>query len=567
MAIKIQYDEQVLDIEFRQRVIADILSAENQGRKAEAWRRYECYKDKTSKWVMKSLADDGLAEDTLAQMRGRVSNISICRKIVNKLARTYSGGVIRTATDEKTTDAVNKLARMLSFDDKQKKSDRYRELFRNTMTGFFQEQCGGTDEDPEYRIGMRVLGPWEYDVVEDCFNREKARVVILSDFAETDANQGKAMTSAEAGVHDSFVPAPSTDGKDNTIADRDPNNSGRRRTFIWWTATYHFTTWENGEFHEGMTTTREIEGSDQPLPLNPIGMLPFVNNAEEQDGKFWAEGGEDIVDGSILVNKTITDMFFIQYFQGFGVMVITGQNLKDRYTVGPGKALMFDYNPSQEEPEPKVSFQSASPNIDGWMRTVEQFVALLLTTNNLSVNQISGKLDAATLPSGIALVVEMSEVTQETEDKYSQYAAMEREEFKIIGAWQKALLPSDEVDADFSLIPQLPDDIGQTLSVKFVPIKPVMTESERLANLKARKDLGIDTMIDLIMSDNPDMTKAEAEKKLQEILAEKLEKAATFGVPPPAAGDKKEDDAAPEPEDDAAEDQTEDDETEGDNAE
>ena len=525
--MKLTNEAQLLDIGFRQQVIAEIQGVENTARKNEARRRYEVYKDKTMKHVIESLKNDGLLPETIAAMTNRASNISICKKIINKLARTYSGGVIRTVgTNVEGAKAVDEMAKYLSFDDKMKKNDRYRELQKNAVAHFVQERSGGTEEAPLYRVGMRVLGPWEYDVIEDCYNREIPRVYILSDFFEEAA------------------PEP-TNEKDDVIADAPSDQGkGKKKRYIWWSDSYHFSTFEDGSYCEDLMD-RDEAGS--PDLTNPIEMLPFVNNAEEQDGRFWAEGGEDIADGAILTNKIITDMFYIMMLQGFGLLVVVGRNLKEHYKVGPNQAILLEQE--EDGPAPSAQFANANPQLDMWMRAIEQYIAMLLTTNNLSVTHVAGKLDAVNFPSGIAAIIEMSEVTLETEDKYSQYAQQERDAFRIIQAWQAYLGATDEVDPAFKALPQLPPDIGTTLSTKFTSIKPVMTEGEKLANLKARKELGLNEEIDLIMLDNPDMDKEDAEAKLLRIKAAKLEAMATMaatmatapGAQPKPGEEKKED--------------------------
>lgn len=518
--MKLMNEDQVLNIGYRAAVIDEIKSAENVGRKREHKKRYDVYKDKTVKWVIKSLEGEGLKLETIQAMTSRASNISICRKIVNKLARTYASGVSRETGSPDGDKAVSEMERFLKFDDKMRKSDRYRELQKNCVLQFVQERSGGTAEIPLYRIGMKVLGPWQYDVIEDCYDREIARCFILSDFIEQYAQTGR--TEAQAGYHDDAGQMLMTNRKDDLIAD-DPDDSGqgKKRTFIWWTDNYHFTTYEDGSICAEMTPIDN---------LNPIETLPFVNNAEEQDGQFWAQGGDDLVDGSILVNKIMTDMFFIAYQQGYGIPVITGRNLKERYSIGPNNALIFDYDPTQEDPKPEVTFASAQPPLGDWMKLVEQYVALLLTTNNLSPTNIAGQLSAATFPSGIAMLVESSEATNDIEDKQRVYVGQERHAWHIIQAWQSYLLSTDEADEDFRNLPALPDDLGANIAVKFNEPRQIVTEKEKLDNLKLRQDLGLNEEVDLILLDNPDMTRDEAEQKLLKIKEQKLSAVAAFGA-------------------------------------
>lgn len=514
--MRLQDEAQLLDPAFRKLVLDEITQPENVARKGEYLKRYEVYKDMTSKYVIQGLVAEGLLPETIAQMGNRVGNVSLCRKVVNKLARAYSGGVQRMAEPAAAQEAVDDLTRLLSFDQRMKKGDRYRELQRNMMffVGPEIDTETSSPESPLYKLKLSVLAPWQYDVIEDWQDREIPKVVIISDFTERDGGGTSAATEAQAGIHTTKLTAvPSTNAKDDVIADA-PEDAGRgcKREFIWWCKEYHFTTNEKGE----ILTSKSPEDF-----LNPINYLPMANNADEQDGQFWAKGGSDLVDGSILVNKLITDMNFISYLQGYGQYVVTGQNVtKERFRFGPNNALVLEYDPSKEEPEPNVTVLSGNPPIDSWMKMIEQYVALVLTTNNLSPSNVSGTLNANTFPSGIAALVEQSEATDDISDKQNEYKDTERRIWEATKRWQNLYMSTSQLVPEFAEVGQLPDDLE--ISIKFHEAKPAITEAEKLNNLKVRKELGIDEMIDLIRIDNPDMTEEEATKKLERIQAEKL---------------------------------------------
>jgi hypothetical protein len=501
--MRLENEEQLLDIAFRVKVIESIFGAENIARKKEARRRYEVYKDKTSKFVIKSLESEGLKPTTIAQMSNRASNISICRKVVNKLARAYAAGVTREGGSEAETEQIGDLARVLGFDDKMRKADRYRELYRNCMLQVVSEEA---DLEAElYKLKIRVLSPWQYDVIEDTYDRERARVVILSDFDE--ATVDKAVSAVDAGKHKrSASGGVARDGQDTVIADS-PDDA-KTCEIVWWSEKYHFVTDLEGKITGGP------EGQ-----LNPVEKLPFVNNAEDQDGQFWAQGGDDLIDGSILTNKVITDMNYIAYLQGYGQFVVTGKNLPEKIALGPNNAIMLEHD--KEDPTPSVTVLSSSPPLADWMSIVEQYVALLLTTNNLSPSNIAGKLDATQFASGIAMLIEMSEATNEIEDKQKQYTAIERELWDLVGRWHRLLVEADQVFGDLAELDPLPEDAD--VSVRFNELKPVQTEKERLEIIKARKDLGINEEVDLILMDNPDMSRAAALEKLAAIKKERAE--------------------------------------------
>jgi len=79
----------------------------------------------------------------------------------------------------------------------------------------------------------------------------------------------------------------------------------------------------------------------------------------------------------------------------------------------------------------------------------------------------------------------------------------------------------------------LPENFEDSFVIHFNEAPVILSEAEKLANLKARKELGLDTMLDLIMKDNPGFTMEQAEEKLKQILAEKIVE--TLAPPAPEA--------------------------------
>lgn len=498
--MRIQSEHQILDEKVRKRIIEEIKGSENVKRKQESLKRYELYKDKTNKYVKLRLNEMGLLEETIKLMSAHVSNISVCKKIVNKLARSYSGGVNRKVEDSETNENLSNLLKLTKFDKCQKKIDKTLVLQKNAMTFIKPEICSVDGDSKKYKIKSVPMSPWQYDVIEDYYDREKPLGIVLSDFVERDTRLS------------------GTNLNDDILADNPADSGmGRAKTYIFWTKSYHFTTDENGK----------IIGSLSPEDrANPINILPFVNYAIDQDGEFWAEGGEDLAEGSILINLLITDMLTIAYQQGWGQFVVTGKNIKEGFKIGPHQALLFEYE--EGDPKPEVDVISPNPPLEMWMKAIEQYVALLLSTNNLSPSAISIRLDAGTFPSGIAMIIEMSEATDSIEDKQTLFQEGERESIKITAAWQNYYFDTKSLDPEFEKIGKLPDDLE--VSINFNSVKPVVSEKEKLENIKVRKDLGINEEIDLILLDNPDMTVEQAQEKLLKIKEESLKNAARFGA-------------------------------------
>jgi hypothetical protein len=113
--IKFTDESQILNEEFRRLVLKTIVNGEEQlERKAQALRRHEIFRDQNKKWVMEAIRKEGFKAETVEQMRNRATNISVCSKIVKKLAQTYIGGVERTVGEpiiitDKNTGRATKL--------------------------------------------------------------------------------------------------------------------------------------------------------------------------------------------------------------------------------------------------------------------------------------------------------------------------------------------------------------------------------------------------------------------------------------------------------------------------
>lgn len=248
--------------------------------------------------------------------------------------------------------------------------------------------------------------------------------------------------------------------------------------------------------------------------------MPFINIAQDQDGEFWAEGGDDLIDGAILVNLVMTDILSIAYIQGFGQLVITGgSDIPDLIEGGPAHAMILRRR-DKDDPEPKVEYVSANPPLEMHMKALEQYVALTLSTNGLSPTNVAGALDGAQFPSGISLLIENSEASGKIEDKQEVMAEAEVAAFEVIKRWQNYLFDQQALTQKFQDVGKLADDLK--ISIKFNQSRPVITEKEKLEVLKMKQDLGIAAQVDLIMADNPDLTREEAEKKLQQIMEAKL---------------------------------------------
>lgn len=549
--MRIQFETDLLKPEVRKQIINEIEGHENLTRKFQAFKRYQCYKDKTNHYVVELLLRQ-FDQETVEEMRYALSNISIVKKVIDKLARVYNNGVERTITgDEKATQNLKTLEKRLDVNTAMKKTNRFLKLEKNV--DLFVKPCPVYNENgtqAKWTPKLEALLPFLYDVVEDYYDRTKAMCVVLSDYqppATTLANMdGKRSPLPLAAVTD----VAKADGKDQMIADSaadQKNFNGNQKQYVFWSKNFHFTCDANGEI---------VADEKNPENKNPLGVFNHINFAIDQDGAFWAEGGDDLIDGAILINGLITHTMHVGTVQGYGQFYMVGENLPRSIKVGPTKAIIAEYK-KEEQAKPEMGFLNANPQLDSLRGLIEMYIALYLTTNNLSTSGVSTQLSGGqTLPSGVALILDKAESLEDVQDQRQVFIDKEPDIFEAINALLKAYGEANLVEEMKGL--QLPDNFKQNFNVKFHDPTPIMSEQEKLANLKTRQELGIDTMLSLLMKDDPSLDEKQAEEKLMKLIEQRLKEKMLEAKAMKEAGIEFEDEDSMNEVQDTPEDQSED---------
>jgi hypothetical protein len=510
-------DEEILNEDFRYAIIREIEGPENTARKAERFQRFQVFMDMTDRYVMNRLKAQGFEESTIEVMRQRRANISICKKIIKKKSRAYNAGVDRNVPgDDVATEAVRELSDYLGVTQAFKEADEYRNLSRNALIfphpiidGYADNFEGGTR--PIYGMTTRVFSPHAYDIIPDSQNRERARCVILSEWPGGRQYAGAVPMEYAGGGRGGYVNSNyGGDGVDQRIANSLTDIGAGKKQYIWWTAKYHFTTDCYGKIvTDPMKTPADL--------MNPIQMLPQLTIAMEQKGNYWGNGGDDVIDGSVLINVLLTDAAAILNLQGWGQPVMIGKNLKGGYRMGPQIMLELSYQDGEDKPEYKVV--STDPHTEMWIKLVEVYIAMLLTTNNLSPRNVSGDLNTSSLASGIAKMIDESESTDDINESQNYYVSKERQYWAIVTAWLNAFRNTEALVEQLQTMPEFN---GDDVNTRFHSQSIVLSEKEQLEILQLRKELGIDTMVDILRRDDPSLSEEDAQAKLQKILADKM---------------------------------------------
>jgi hypothetical protein len=508
--MRLKSEDQLLDIAVRKRIIDEIKGPENQMRKDEAWRRYQCYKDQTKQYVMENLILQ-FDQDTVQEMRWAISNVAFTRKITDKLARVYKYGVEREAIDdEATTEAIHVCTKESDVNNCFKKTNRYLKLMKNCIQYIIPKKL--SDDSEKMTLKAITVPPYLYDAVELEDNREVAACYILSDYDNRKRilglwnSTGYGLASGDGRGTGQVVPMRAySDGVDQTIAD-DPRDQKRFKGFVFWSNKYHFTCNEKGEI---------ISESNE----NPIDIMPIVNYAEDQDGAFWSIGGDDLADGAVQLNCMMTNINHIAITQGYGQLVMTGKSPPRNLKTGPNKAVILEQQ--EGDPTPTFEFKNSNPPLDQLRALIEMYVALLLTTNNLSTSGISSNLNGgAAFASGIALMIDKAESMEDVEDQRQIFLDKEPMFWNIYAKWHTLLKSSGKLVDELAAVSFAPNF---DLSIKFGKPTAIITETEQLDIMERKIALKLISHLDALRMEYPDMTDEQLKDKLEEIISEGLD--------------------------------------------
>lgn len=509
-----KYTEQdLLDPVKRKEIIAGFDSAENNRRKRVAFKGYECLKDKTINYTAELLLSQ-FDVDTFYEMQYALTNVSILRKVIDKLARVYSNGVKRSmgADDRAGTEAVEDAAKYFRMTERMKKTNRFLRTFKNTLV--FAKPVASSDEPGKFDLAVEVLPPFLYDVVPDSNDATRMLAVVTSDYSPSRRSL-YSITDAAYAMRGSKGNVRVVGDKGETLVQsfsgtgivRGATATADKREFIWWTKNYHFTTDASGNKID--TGTGE----------NPIKELPFVNFAGDQDGEFYAQGGEDLIDAGVSVNVQLTNIKHVGVQQGYGQLYMTGKDLPKSIKVGPTQCIQIEVT-DKDDPAPQIGFLNASPQLDSLKSVTEMEVALMLSTNNLSTSGFSTSLQGSKdFSSGIAMMIDKSESTDDIGEQALTFVDREPKVWGKLQRWADAYGSAGILTEAASLV-VIPPDVEDELMLAFPSPRPLVSESEQLDALAKRRELRLSTEVEILMRDDPSLSEEKAREKLLELQAE-----------------------------------------------
>jgi hypothetical protein len=503
--------EFILDQGYRKHIIGEIESEENIKRKQESLRRYEIYNERLEEYLFNILQNDRSA-DTIAEMSNSVmSSINLCKRIIQEESSIYTKKPERRFgdTEESVEALIMDIYKHGRFNLKFKMANQYFNL---------QDQCAMQVLPKDGKLKLRVLQPHHYDVVPSRMDAEKAEVFILSQF---DKNRLFDRTDNQ----NDFTPQPSgveyriNDRMNNKIADQSDWEADRG-LYVFWTDQFHFTTNANGQIINP-ETMMPFEGEVPPeMLVNPIGKLPFVDVKEDTDGEYWQRTGNSTVDFTVQFALMLSDVNFINKYQGFAQPIVSAMEPPKNLIIGPNQLLFLKKSKNADPAaQPEFSFASPNPDMMGSIELMKSIVSLFLSSKGQDAGTITADgASAQRYASAIDRLLANIEKFEASEDDFDLFRSVEMQVFELIKLWQDAFSGVTEGGLELSGI--IPEDTK--LDVQFAKPSSEISAEDKLRIIERKLEMGLMSRVEAIAMDR-EMDLETARETMEEIDADRTD--------------------------------------------
>ena len=482
-------------------IVQVVESSENNARIDRHTRAYQIINGNQKKIVEESLAKRYPESwDSMTVM-----NLSIGSKIIRKLSRSYSAGVKREVVDVKTGSVNEALTNFINYvyEDPSEEGGDFNDVM-NSACELYSNHCYVEMFNyigEEGRIRFKALPQHLFTAIPNV-SKTKAEVIVFK-LDHTDFSQ----------VH-KFV------DWDNTPDEM--NSTNIIGLYNVWSKERNFTfTRFKKEIMEGDQKGQVVfvnmvnEAPKNLRNVNPYGEMPFSQIKQTTEGHFYPHGNE-ISEISKDLNVIFSDIIHIAAQQGFGQAVIyyDGETPPAITKTGPTHVI----NINNKNGNSKFEFANANPDLPGHLQIALAITRILLTTNDLTTDKVSGELSATNFASAIDRLIADSETVTNIEDQQKRFERFEQNNFIKVMAIAKYMKETKIMPEDYPPISNA--DLVKNkyrLKTTFNPAKPLTTEKEKASTIVYLDENGFILPYEKHMRFNDGMSKMQAIKREQEI--------------------------------------------------
>lgn len=486
----------ILDLDSIKSIVAEIETEENIIRKRRSWNSELIRTGKLRQFVEMRIKEMYPKTHSMYS----ISDYSVLNKVVTKKAKAYKEAPIRKISGmEKSSEIYNELCKRYCLNQAMSQLDVIYNENKYAMIACMMDREIGPSASAKSFWKFFALAPYEFDVIRD--EDGKVTCVILSYPSRSVTGSG--------------------DGIDSKIAESgkaDENSDVRNYAF--WTDDQHMMVRVSGREKDkakNRVELVEIEGNTEGK--NPYGVLPFVYVPMDYDSNFPNPSPLPL---QTVEFNALMSVYLTSANMQVGILKITRPE-KQKISIASQSLYTAIEVPQSSRPEDKpsdIEFISPTPNMSGHREAITTYLQTILDEQGVSGSQVITPTES--FSSGFDRLLSQADVQSLIEENQELFARVEQKIFHIVGTQMKNVmgdgsLPVNDPNASFQIIYRKP--------------KVMLSDNEKLQNLKLMKDLNLWGDAELVQMYDPNLSIDEAKQKLLDIHTSKVEMASMFTDP------------------------------------
>ena len=407
----------------------------------------------------------------------RVADVSLSKKVNQKISKSYKEAPIRTLENELDTEVYNQL-----IDDY-----HWNRAWQDFDADFNRQKYGLLWVNQlEERLQLMSLKGYESFTIRNQ-NTGELELVCLNypDYSIT------SIGSSDRG----------NDGINQMFSESQDDTSANSRIYVFWTK--H----QKAAWSAKTITTNEgrfvkvtfIPDPSNPKAINYLGVLPFVFVSKQTaiDLPFINNITQQSIDYSVL----LSDIHTASAMQGYGQMIVKlpEESAHKKMTTGMSTAIQLTLLEGREQ-QPDVSYINPSPSLNEMREIASDYINQVLGEHGISVSAAKDQIFGTALERLIA-EADVQDIIMTNQSIYSQ---VEQDIYNITAAYSR-FMPGMKVFKE------------QTVNVTYQKPKVMISDNEVLQNIKLMMDMGLADRRKALMILDPNKSEEEADAEIERI--------------------------------------------------
>lgn len=490
----------ILTQDFIRDTIKEIESEENLKRKRQSWNSERIRTGDLKPFVEARIKE--MYPETHSMYS--ISDYSILSKVTNKKSKAYKEQPIRKITGKKVkgedgaeidtgsapTEVYTEIVKRYGLNQAMQTLDVvFNENKYALLACFMDREMIGSQV--KYFHKFFALAPYEFDVIRD---KDGAVICVILSYPST------SVTGSGDGINSKIA----------TLGNADEGNSPR--VYAFWTETQHCVVEVKGKMNDENKSFTLVQVPGQAADLkNPYGCLPFVYVPFDRDMNY--PNANPLASQTIEFNALMS-VYLTSANMQIGILRIKRPE-KQKFNITSHSlytAIEVPQSSREEDSETDVDFISPDPDLNGHKEAVITYLQTILDEQGINGSQVINQGEKYS--SGLDRLLAQADVQSLIEENQEIYSKVEESIYRIVSQQLRVIAGKDILPSDgFQIVYRKP--------------KIMISDNEKLTNLKLMKDLGLWADHELVQMYDPNLSVDEAKQKLQEIQQAKIDQAST----------------------------------------